>query len=124
MIASIVSFIILCLFIYGRSLHAKNRSQHIKIMKTVIVADTALVLYLALIQRVLVKVNADMSVLLMVHIFFALSTVLLYWVMMYHGIRAVKGFESSRRLIKPLDRILLPFRILTFLTSSLLVYLR
>ncbi|MEC9283799.1 MAG: hypothetical protein VX642_13890 [Bdellovibrionota bacterium] len=121
MINNIISFVILVLLFWGRSLHSKNRELHIKVMSFVIAADLLLVGYLALFNNALSKINGEMSGLLIVHLFFAITTVVLYLRLIPIGIKLAKGDESQRPSMKQMDRIIIVFRTMTFLTSMSLL---
>lgn len=121
MINNVISFLILVLMFWGRSLHSKNRQLHIKVMSFVIAADLLLVGYLALFNQALSKINGDMSTLLIVHLFFALTTVLLYLRLIPIGIKLAKGDESQRIAMRQMDRLIVIFRTMTFVTSMSLL---
>lgn len=114
--ANLVSFVILAFLLFGRSLAHKNRRLHAAWMSFVIASDFALIAYLTLARRALSKVNSEMPPLLMVHLTFAISTVVLYLVAVTIGIRLLRGAQH-RNLMRKLDRLIVPCRILTFLTS-------
>ena len=83
MINNSISAIILVLFFYARSLHKKNAEAHIRWMYIVMALDLSLVGYLAIFRNALGKIDADISLLLVIHLCFAISTVLLYFFMAY-----------------------------------------
>lgn len=117
MINNAISAIILAMFFYGISLRLKNEKLHAKWMFVVMGLDLSLVAYLAFFREVLTKINGGMPALLVVHLFFALSTVLLYFVVAYSGIKLQKGAESFRPKMKRFGRLLIVARVSTLITS-------
>lgn len=115
--ANLISFGILILFLWGRTLHKKNRNLHVKIMSTVIVFDTLLVLFLVIHQRALGKIGADMNPILFIHIPFALLTLVGYGFAVRAGRRLLRGDMAARSAMIWTDRFLVPVRILNFVTS-------
>ena len=114
---NVLSFLILILFFYGRSLHTKKPKAHVKWMTLVMVLDLSLVAYLALFRDVLTKIDAGMSSLLIIHLFFALGTVVLYFIMAYSGYKISKGEDSFRRVMRRLDYVMVGARVFTLITS-------
>jgi hypothetical protein len=121
-VTNILSFSILCVFFYGRSLRKTNVSMHWRIMAGVIGADVLLILFLVFGRSALSKVSPDMPLILMVHIFFALSTVVLYGLATYFGIQLLKGHRAHLKSMRRVDRVLTPFRVLTLITSVALMF--
>ena len=121
MINNIISFVILVLMFWGRSLHSKNPKLHIRVMSLVIASDLLLVGYLALFNQALTKINAEMSGLLIIHLFFSITTVILYLRLIPIGIKLGKGDESQRASMRQMDRIIVVFRTMTFITSMSLL---
>jgi hypothetical protein len=119
---NIISAGILILFFYARSLYKTNPKLHVRMMILVMFLDLSLVAYLAVFRDALSKINADISVLLLVHLFFALSTVLLYFRMAYAGYLISKGNEASRRLMRKLDKVMIFTRVFTLITSIALSF--
>lgn len=117
-----ISFVILCFYFYGRSLRKKNVALHIKVMSGVIAADVALVLFLVLARSALSKVSMGMPIYLIIHIFFALSTVLLYVAAVMTGLKLKKGQTQYLGRMRLIDKILTPFRVLTLVTSTALMF--
>jgi len=114
--ANLISFVILAFLLYGRRLAARDRRQHALWMSLVIAADFSLIAYLTVARRALSKVEVGMPPLLMVHLAFAVTTVLLYFVALGVGIRLLRGAKHPG-LMRKLDRLIVPFRIATFLSS-------
>ncbi|MGE4130922.1 MAG: hypothetical protein AB7F86_04755 [Bdellovibrionales bacterium] len=120
--ANLASFLILLLFLFGRSLYRKNLTWHIRLMLTAFVADVILILALVFGRQALSKVGPDMSTLLMVHVSIAISTVVLYVLTIRAGYRLYKGDKAARARLKILDKILVTARVFTLVTSLILEY--
>ncbi len=118
--ANISSFLILILLFYGRSLRHSNKKKHALIMSLVIGLDLILVLALVFMRNALGQVDTDMHWSLMVHLPFAVGTLLLYFVALFVGIKLLKGDRSYLGKMRFLDRLIMPGRTLTFLTSVLM----
>ncbi|MBX7232429.1 MAG: hypothetical protein K1X29_10120 [Bdellovibrionales bacterium] len=116
MIINSVSFAIYLLLLYGRSLATINLNKHIRWMIAVIALDTSLILFLVFFRNALSKVNLSMSPLLIIHIIFALSTVVAYVLTLYWGFKIRSGLRQPG-LMRRLDRIIVTLRALTLLTS-------
>jgi len=124
MYTNIVSASILALILWGRSYHNKCRKTHIRLMGLAMTLDILLVLFLVFGKRVLPKVQTHFSPLLGIHIFMALSVVVLYFMALRYGIKIIKGFEKEYRpKMRKLDRVFIPLRVGTLVTSLMLVYL-
>lgn len=124
MTANLSSFLILGLFLWGRSLRFKNLRIHIRVMLVCFAADLILVLALVMMKDALSQVSLDMHWTLQIHIPIAVSTVVLYFFTVRAGYRLYKGDESARPLLRGLDKVLLTFRVLTLLTSVMVSVLR
>ena len=118
----LLSLIIFIALLYGRWLRHKNIKTHAAVMTAVIVADISLVSYLTFARNALSKVSPDMSLGLMIHIPIAILTVVFYLVALYVGWRLLKGEKQWRRSMRRIDRVVVPLRLLTLITSFL-VYL-
>ena len=116
--------LILVFFFYGRSLHKKNVDAHIRWMYVVMAMDLSLVAYLALFRGALGKIDAGMSPLLMIHLCFAISTVVLYFLMAYFGTGLARGREEFRKVMKRLDKVMVFTRVFTLVTSVLMSVLK
>lgn len=112
-----LSFVILCLFFYGRSLRKKNIIAHAKMMTFVISLDLTLVVYLVLRQKALAKIGTDMNKVLFIHIPFAVVTVICYLAALAVGRHLLRGEKQYLRSMRLIDRIVVPCRILNFVTS-------
>lgn len=118
LIFQIQSFLILstqCLGVYFR----RKRSVHIKLMATSIIWDILLILQIELTRGAIAKASNAMTnkVLLNIHVGLAVSTVLMYFAMIYTGRKFLKGENQIRPLHKKLGWTTLTLRILTFITS-------
>lgn len=120
MATNLISFVILCVLLYGRSLRFKNLRWHIRLMLTAFAADLALVFVLAVHRQALGKVSLGMPWTLKIHVPIAVLTVVIYFFAVWTGYRLYRGHPVRARL-RALDRILIPARILTLVTS-LIVY--
>ncbi|RME16758.1 MAG: hypothetical protein D6797_03845 [Bdellovibrio sp.] len=115
---NLFSFFILILLFYGRSLGLKHKKKaHVKWMFVVIALDLLLVLFLSIKRQALGKVSSDMPWTLMVHLPFAIGCVLGYLASIYYGMKLYHGQERYRSTMKRLDRFIVVFRVMTFLTS-------
>ncbi len=86
--------------------------------------DISLVLFLVFGKNVLPKVQTHFSPLLGIHIAMALSVVVMYFIALHYGLKIIKGFEKEYRpKMRMLDRIFIPLRVGTLITSLMLVYL-
>jgi len=115
-VANIASFLILMLYLYGRSLRFSNNLLHRKLMLVAFAADLVLVAALVLGRQALTKINPDMPFALQVHVPIAVITVILYFGAVISGFQLAAGKPVRRRLYW-YDKFLTSFRILTFVTS-------
>ncbi len=120
MIANLASFLILCLFLWGRSLRFKNNRLHAKIMCASFGADLILIAALVCLRDALNKINPGMPILLMIHLPFAVSTVVLYVVTIRTGYLLYRGKSEVRPRLKKLDKALLFTRVMTLVTSLMM----
>ena len=120
--SNLLSFCILLIFLWGRTLHAKNLRLHITIMLSVIVADLALVIFLVEQHDALGKIKPEMPWTLEIHVPIAIFTVLLYFVTAWTGWRLYRGYLVRNRL-RQLDRILVVARTLTLVTSLMVQFI-
>jgi len=114
----IQSGLILTLMLFGVWNH-KKRSLHVKTMSTVIAWDILLVLQIELTRSAVAKASQALTntVLLNIHVSFAITTVVLYFFMIYTGRKLIKGNISFRKKHKVLGKTVVVLRILTFATS-------
>jgi uncharacterized membrane protein YhhN len=119
----LISAITLAIFFYGRSLRFTNLRRHIQVMTFVTVADILLVLGLVIFRDALTKVRMDMPWTLQVHVPIAVFTVILYVLTWLAGYRLWKGEAAARERLRALDRVLVPARILTLVTSLMVQFI-
>lgn len=122
--ANIVSTVILMMLVYGRSLRHKNRGAHVKWMLSAISLDLVLVALLVCFRKALSKVHSTMHWSLMVHVPLAIFSVLCYFFAIYFGYQLLKGRREFLRPMRIIDRLVMPARILTLLTSILVQVLK
>lgn len=118
----IQSFLILSMIIFGVYVR-RNRSLHVKTMATAITWDIILILQIELSRGAIVKASKAMTnqMWLNIHVSIAVTTVLLYFGLIYTGRKMLNNQESIRPKHKILGYTALVFRTLTFLTSFLAV---
>lgn len=116
-IFQIQSSLIVLLMVFG-VINNKRRSLHVKTMISVIIWDILLVLQIELNRGAInkaVKV-VENPMILTIHVALALTTVLMYFFMIYSGIKLLKHNQG-----RPTHRILglttFCLRILTYITS-------
>lgn len=124
MVANLISFLILVLFFWGRSLCFKNLRLHIKVMLFCLLADLILVLALVMMRDALSQVSLGMHWTLLVHIPFAVGTLVLYLIAARAGFRLYRGDETARPLLRHTDKILVFFRVMTLVTSLMVTLIR
>lgn len=118
----IQSFCILFVFYFG-IYKRRERLKHIKIMLTGIAWDIILILQIELSRSAIKKAEATMyttsSVALKIHLFFAISSVLLYFAMGLTGRKILQAREVQefRQLHKKLGILTIIARTLTLVTS-------
>lgn len=117
-IFQVQSFLILSLILIGVSLR-KKRKAHVKTMISAIVWDILLVLQIELNRSAIMKASkaVENSMILNIHVSLAVTTVLLYFCMLYTGKKFLAGENEIRPLHKKLGWTTVAFRILTFITS-------
>lgn len=115
--ANLISFFILIVFLYGRSLRFTNLRWHITLMLAAFICDLGLIAALVFGRNALGTVaGGEMSVALWVHVPTAVVTVVLYFGAVWTGFALWRGRDVRARL-RWLDRCLLVFRVLTLVTS-------
>lgn len=114
----IQSAIILALMIFGVT-KRRVRKIHVRTMSIVIIWDILLVLQIELSRSAIKTASKGMEnpVPLLIHLFFAISSVLLYFVMIWSGRKLLKGDSSRRKLHRCVGWTTLTFRVLTLITS-------
>jgi hypothetical protein len=118
---NLISFVILLFFFWGRSLRFTNLRLHIVTMLSVIAADYALIGYLVLNHDALGKVSLGMPWTLKLHVPIALFTAAMYIVTAWTGFQLYRGKPLHARM-RLFDRILVPARVLTLVTSLMVQY--
>jgi hypothetical protein len=111
-----ISFVILCFLLVGRRLPRRHRVLHAWWMTGVIVADLLLIVGLVIQRNALESVKITMPIVLYVHLSFAITTVILYLLAIIVGIRLLRGYNHLGAM-RGLDRVIVPCRIMTLVTS-------
>ena len=114
----IQSAIILALMIFGVT-KRRVRKVHVRTMSIVIIWDILLVLQIELSRSAIETASrgSENPIPLLIHLFFAISSVLLYFVMIWSGRKILKGDSSVRKLHRSAGWTTLIFRVLTLVTS-------
>ena len=117
-IFQIQSILILSLMILGVYLR-RSRKTHVKIMSAVIIWDILLILQIELTRSAIAKATEVMTnpLMLKIHLFFAIGSVILYVLMIITGRKLLSGDTKVRPKHKTLGWTTLVFRILTLVTS-------
>ncbi|MFY7994518.1 MAG: hypothetical protein ACOVP4_14570 [Bacteriovoracaceae bacterium] len=112
------SLIIVVMMIIGIVVH-RRRSLHVKIMSSVIIWDILLILQVELGRKAIMKASQAMTnpALLNIHVSIAVSTVLLYIVMVITGRKVLAGQSELLPQHKRIGYITFVMRLLTFATS-------
>jgi hypothetical protein len=116
------SFLILCVLFFG-VYRRKTRKVHIKSMATAMLWDILLILQIELSRSAIVKAAGAVMgekvdpMNLRIHLFFAISSVVLYGVMIFTGGKLLKGNLSIKPVHKFCGWTTIIFRVLTFVTS-------
>lgn len=118
MIFQIQSFLIVCVLTFG-ILKRKNRSLHIKTMLTGIIWDVILILQIELTRGAIKKASKAVSnpMILNIHVALALTTVLLFFFLIFSGTKLKNGNESIRGKHKLAGMTAYILRIAVFATS-------
>lgn len=124
MIANVANFLFLVFFLWGRAQWSRNLRLHIRAMQLAFVLDLLLVVALVVLRDALGKVSMDMHWTLMVHIPIAVTTLAMYVVTGVYGYKLHWGNGAARASLRICDRILVSARILTFVTSMMVTFLR
>ena len=114
--------VIILLLIYFGVFIRKNRNLHPKVMTMAIIWDFILVLQIEL-TRSAIKKTIDVSThstMLNIHLFFAISTAVIFLVLLYSGSKLKKGEMHFRKKHITLGAIAVIFRTATLVTSLLL----
>lgn len=112
------SFLILCLLVYG-VLNHRYRSRHVKIMSTAMIWDIILILQIELSRGAIAKASQALvnPMILNIHVSIAVSTVVLYGVMVFLGRKVLAGEGRLLPLHRKFGYFTLTLRVLTFVTS-------
>ncbi|MGZ3721444.1 MAG: hypothetical protein ACXVA9_00855 [Bdellovibrionales bacterium] len=121
--ANLISFTILVFFFWGRSLRFKNLKLHMRVMTAVIIADLSLIAYLVVARNALGKLEMGMPWTLKIHVPIAIFTAGMLLLTGWTGYQLSKGKPLHRRM-RFLDRILVPARVLTLLTSLMVQFIK
>jgi uncharacterized membrane protein YozB (DUF420 family) len=99
--------------------YRRQRQKHVKIMSFAMIWDVCLILQIELSRSAILKATRAVSNpwILNLHVSIAVSTVLLYVVMIYTGRKMLSGQEQFRGRHRLLGYGTLLMRILTFVTS-------
>jgi cyanate permease len=110
---------IILLLMYVGVYNRKNRNLHVKMMLGAIIWDVLLILQIELTRSAIAKASKVFTnpLLLKVHLFFAITSVVLYVVMGLTGKKLLNGDNSVRSRHKVLGWTTLFFRTMTFITS-------
>lgn len=121
-IFQVQSIIVVGLLLFGLY-HKRNKFKHVKIMKLAIIWDLLLVAQIELNRGAILKASnaVSNSMILNIHVFLAVSTVLLYIPTFYLGNKLDKGKTDKRKMHKICAFAALTCRILTLITSYLVV---
>jgi hypothetical protein len=104
---------------YGVTKVKKNLRSHIKIMSSAMIWDVLLILQIEITRSAIntASKGTNNPTALLIHLFFAIGSVLLYGAMTYTGRKVLKGEAKFKKLHKKMGIITLVFRVLTFVTS-------
>lgn len=118
-IFQIQSLLILILMIYGVMQARKNRKLHVKIMCSAMLWDLLLILQIELARSAVAKAMkiVENPMMLKIHLFFAIGSVILYGFMLYSGARVLKNNNGILPRHRIAGKLTLVFRTLTLITS-------
>lgn len=118
MIFQIQSSLILVLLFVGLYFK-RDRARHVKIMYTAIAWDILLVLQIEFTRSAIAKASKVIqnTAILNIHVALALTTVVLYFGLIYLGRKMLRGEHVNRALHKNLGLMTVLLRILVFVTS-------
>ncbi len=116
------SFCILVIMIVG-IYWRRIRSRHIKTMSVAMIWDVILILQIELSRSAILKASKalDNHMALNIHVSIAVTTVLLYGMMIYTGRKLLSGQHDIRNKHRLLGYTTFFMRVLTFATSFLAV---
>jgi hypothetical protein len=118
LIFQIQSFLIYGLMVFGIT-QRKNRKVHVPVMATTLIWDILLILQIELTRSAIDKASKAPSnpMLLNIHVSFAVTSVVLYFFLVYTGRKLLKGDNDIRSKHKLFGWSAFVFRTLTLLTS-------
>ena len=121
LIFQVQSVLIIALLFFGIS-KRKQKTTHIRIMKFAIAWDLLLVAQIELTRGAIATASKMTTnpALLNIHVFLAVSTVILYLFVYLAGTKLAGGDESVRLKHKILAGLTMCFRLSTFVTSNLI----
>ncbi len=116
------SLLIVILMVIGIIVH-RRRSLHVKIMSSLIIWDIILILQVELSRKAIMKASRALTnpALLNIHVSIAVSTVLLYFVMIITGRKVLAGNAEILPHHRRIGYTTFVMRLLTFATSFLAV---
>ena len=97
----------------------RNRKLHVRVMSVAMIWDVLLILQIELSRSAILKASkaVDNPIMLNIHVSIAVSTVILYALMVYTGRALLAGRTEIRHKHKILGYSTFLMRILTFITS-------
>jgi uncharacterized membrane protein YozB (DUF420 family) len=114
---------LILLLIYFGIFKRKQRKTHVKIMSSAMIWDILLILQIELTRGAVAKASEALTnpKILNIHVSLAVSSVVLYGVMVYLGRRVLKGDNEILSLHKKFGLLTVTCRTLTYVTSYLVV---
>jgi ABC-type sulfate transport system permease subunit len=112
------SFFIYCLMIFGIS-KRKVKKIHVPVMSAVLIWDILLILQIELTRSAIDKASKALtnSLLLNIHVSFAVSSVIFYFLLIYTGRKLLAGDQSIRQKHRIFGWTAFVLRTLTLATS-------
>jgi hypothetical protein len=100
----------------------RNRIRHVRTMSVAMIWDVILILQIELSRSAILKASKALNnpIALNVHVSIAVTTVILYGIMIYTGRKLLRG-EPIRKTHRTLGYVTFFMRVLTFATSFLAV---
>jgi uncharacterized membrane protein YozB (DUF420 family) len=113
------STLIVALMIFGALLARKNRKAHVRVMSFAMAWDIILILQIELTRYAVEKAISvgNNSIMLNIHVTLAISTVILYGVMIALGRKVLSGNNHFLAAHRNFGVLTLVLRILTYITS-------
>lgn len=117
-IFQIQSILIFSLMTYG-ILVRKNQKKHVPVMYTTIIWDILLILQIELTRQAINKASNALTneIILNIHVSFAISSVVFYFLLLWSGRKLVSGDRSVRGKHKIFGWCAYTLRALTLITS-------